>query len=160
MGTRSTTQIVEIQEDWDGNEVEVPIVTFYRQFDGYPTVHGNEILEFLKLVSLKHGGLVFPLPEDFDMGQRRANGAGCLAAQMIGWFKDRQTNYHYTKDGNFETPCKMGGIYITSHDDSQAFNYKIIIRGNEIEWLIINGVKIPYDEVLHFVSDDEWWETC
>ena len=61
MGTRSLTYVY----DEMGNK----ITNMYRQFDGYPTGHGQELAEFLNIVGDNH------------------NGAGCLAAQLVAHFK-------------------------------------------------------------------------
>ena len=44
MGTRSTTAI----RDENGKT----LVTIYRQYDGYPTGHGQELADFLKARTL------------------------------------------------------------------------------------------------------------
>lgn len=72
MGTRSLTFVTE-----DARE---PIMCMYRQMDGYPSGHGNELYEFLKTKKIVNG-----LGGDYaDV----ANGAGCLAAQLVAHFKD------------------------------------------------------------------------
>jgi hypothetical protein len=73
MGTRSLTYVYD-----DNND---PIICMYRQFDGYPTGHGSELAHFLlpfKIVNGISGGA--------EMG-KVANGMGCLAAQLVGYFK-------------------------------------------------------------------------
>jgi hypothetical protein len=52
----------------------------YRQYDGHPSSHGEELKEFLKGFSVVNG-----------YGAERtkvANGMGCLAAQIIKHFKE------------------------------------------------------------------------
>jgi len=71
MGTRSNTVI------YDENVNQ--IVNMARQHDGYLTGHGLELLKFLEPIEIVNG---------FTMGKTNlANGAGCLAAQMIAHFK-------------------------------------------------------------------------
>lgn len=80
MGTRSLTFV---------NDGEIRLVCFYRQFDGYPSGHGKDLAEFLKPFTIVNG---------FSSGMKEgthANGAGCLAAQLIKHFK-----------------TDIGGIYI------------------------------------------------
>jgi len=69
MGTRSLTYV------YNENDNERPVVCMYRQFDGYPSGHGAELAEFLTPMKTKEEG-------------RNANGMGCLAAQMIAYFKE------------------------------------------------------------------------
>lgn len=73
MGTRSLTTVYEE----DGK----PLVTLYRQMDGYPTGHGAELCEFLRGIIITNG------IGTEARTQRTANGAGCLAAQIIANLK-------------------------------------------------------------------------
>jgi hypothetical protein len=72
MGTRSLTYVYS-----DGE----PVVCMYRQYDGYPTGHGNEIAQFMASFDAIVNGI--------RVGETRkvANGMGCLAAQMVAHFK-------------------------------------------------------------------------
>ena len=72
MGTRSLTYVYE---------GETPIMCMYRQFDGYLEGHGQELANFLNELTVGNG--ISGKPELFNF----ANGMGCLAAQMIVWFK-------------------------------------------------------------------------
>jgi hypothetical protein len=72
MGTRSLTYVYE---------GETPIMCMYRQFDGYPEGHGQELANFLNELTIGNG--ISGKPDLFSF----ANGMGCLAAQMIVWFK-------------------------------------------------------------------------
>lgn len=72
MGTRSLTFV------YDSNDK--PLVCMYRQFDGYPSGYGKELAEFLKPLKMVNG-----LGVDV---RNVANGAGCLAAQMVAHFKN------------------------------------------------------------------------
>jgi hypothetical protein len=69
MGTRSLTYV------YDEDNNKQPFVCMYRQFDGYPKGHGAELAEFLTPIKTSEEG-------------RNANGMGCLAAQMIAYFKE------------------------------------------------------------------------
>lgn len=96
MGTRSLTFI------HDGDNAK-PFVCMYRQYDGYPSCHGKELAEFLKPIRMVNG-----LGSD---SKHVANGAGCLAAQMVAHFKDGP-----------------GGIYLyapTSKDCGQEYEYHV-----------------------------------
>jgi hypothetical protein len=94
MGTRSLTFV------YDG---EKPIVNMYRQFDGYPEGHGQELAEFLVSGEMVNG---YSTKET-----RQFNGMGCLAAQMIANFKN-----------------SVGGFYIhavTDTDCWQDYEYHV-----------------------------------
>ena len=96
MGTRSLTFV------YDGDE---PIVNMYRQFDGYPEGHGQELAEFLC-----SGKLVTGYSQSMT-DEIKFNGMSCLAAQMI-------TNFKKT----------VGGFYIhavTNNDFDQEYEYHV-----------------------------------
>lgn len=80
MGTRSITTVVD-----NGRK----LVTMYRQYDGYPSGHGKELFDFLAPMQVCNG-----IGTQQSTG-KWANGAGCLAAQMIAHFK-----------------TEIGGIYL------------------------------------------------
>ena len=73
MGTRSLTFVYEGKQ---------PIINMYRQFDGYPSGHGQELAEFLNSFDEVVNGI--PVGDN----RKLANGMGCLAAQMIANFKN------------------------------------------------------------------------
>jgi hypothetical protein len=76
MSTRSLTHIHEIVP---GKSPKTPLLTFYRQSDGYPSGHGAELAEFLDGFTIVNGlG---------GQSGKIANGVGCLAAQLIAHFK-------------------------------------------------------------------------
>lgn len=70
MGTRSLTYV------YDGDSI---VLCMYRQMDGYPSGHGQELYEFLKDGKLVNGlGIT---------SEKVFNGAGCMAAQLVAHFK-------------------------------------------------------------------------
>ena len=82
MGTRSLTVFKE-----HGKE----IVVLYRQYDGHPSSHGEELKQFLLGFSVVNG----------LTGERTkvANGMGCLAAQVVAHFKTEPGNFYlYSAD--------------------------------------------------------------
>lgn len=103
MGTRSITTIIDNQ--WDK---PVKICTMYRQYDGYPSGHGKELEEFLSGMRVCNG---------YGTEQSKgkwANGAGCLAAQMVAHFKDG-----------------IGGIYLTAPRtklDGEDYGYEVTVN--------------------------------
>ena len=116
MGTRSNTVI------YDG---DVQLLNMYRQHDGYLIGHGAELLAFLEPMTIVNG---------FTMGATNiANGAGCLAAQMVAHFKVRVGGIYieppmveglYENDYTYTIKVGMGGlimggvIEITVHEYS------------------------------------------
>ena len=86
MGTRSLTRVIPRQEGLSFNQGhengELAYVNMYRHFDGYPEGHGLDLAEFLKDMKIING-----ITDDAELGTH-ANGAGCLAAQMVKYFKE------------------------------------------------------------------------
>jgi hypothetical protein len=79
MGTRSLTIIRDAEFSKRGKPKA--LVTIYRQFDGYPSGLGAELQKFLTPFTVVNG-----YGSDAKFGQT-ANGAGCLAAQLIAHLK-------------------------------------------------------------------------
>jgi hypothetical protein len=73
MGTRALIRVYE---------GETEILCLYRQMDGYPAGLGKELKEFCDGIRLVNGISGSP-----EMGEV-ANGAGCLAAQLVVHLKD------------------------------------------------------------------------
>ena len=98
MGTRSLTYVYGD----DGH----PIVCMYRQFDGYPSGHGADLVEFLTGSKVVNG-----LSMDDLKSTKVFNGAGCLAAQLVAHFKQG-----------------AGGIYLynpNAKDCGQEYEYEL-----------------------------------
>ena len=97
MGTRSLTHVMDDRLH--------PLVTIYRQFDGYPSGHGADLAEFLVDRTIVNGiGTNTP--------EKASNGMGCLAASLVGWLKGDQ----------------IGGIYLEepgSSDHGEDYTYTI-----------------------------------
>jgi len=72
MGTRSLTHVAD--------EHGTVLCTMYRQFDGYPEGHGDELAQFLREFTVVNG-----INEEKG---KIANSMGCLAAQLVANFKD------------------------------------------------------------------------
>lgn len=103
MGTRSKTTIYD--------ELNRPLLSFYRQFDGYFEGHGQELQEFLKERKICNG---YSLND--SSATKVSNGMSCLAASLIAHFK-----------------TDIGGIYICNHASDQEYNYHIRFVGNDEE---------------------------
>jgi len=112
MGTRSLTRVIETYKDREGKTHKSKIVCMYRQYDGYPTGHGAELVEFLTGSKVVNG-----LGMDDVNSVKVFNGAGCLAAQMVAHFKkgagsfylynpnikDCGQEYEYELEASFDT---------------------------------------------------------
>jgi hypothetical protein len=107
MGTRSLTKVFSTYNDEKKNkQVTEQLVNMYRQYDGYPSGHGDELADFLNSGKVVNG-------IGGNETQRVFNGAGCLAAQMIAHFKDG-----------------AGGIYIepiSAKNCGQDYEYEIYV---------------------------------
>ena len=79
MGTRSLTFVYDEQ----GNK----IINLYRQYDGYPTGHGQELAKFLNSGRMVNG-------LDGLGKERQFNGSGCLAAQLVAHFKKESGGFY------------------------------------------------------------------
>ena len=85
MGTRSLTIF---NNEWDNEE----IVVLYRQYDGYPTGHGRDLLSFLNNMNMVNG---------ISNNEKRkiANGMGCLSAQVIAYLKEAPGDFYLHSAG-------------------------------------------------------------
>ena len=103
MGTRSITTIIDAQ--WGKPE---RLMTMYRQYDGYPSGHGKELFDFLSQFTIVNG-------LGFNETRKIANGAGCLAAQVVEHFKQASG---------------PGGIYMTKPRvtlDDEDYGYEVTV---------------------------------
>ncbi len=117
MGTRSLTRVIETWKNDDGKQLKQMLVTMYRQYDGYPEGHGQELANFLKAGKVVNG-------LGMDNPTKVFNGAGCLAAQMVSHFKGDSA----------------GGIYIypnNTKDAWQNYEYHVIVDFNTKEVTLI-----------------------
>ena len=106
MGTRSTTTV------WEG---ERPILTFYRQYDGYPDGHGEDLAKFLTGKTVVNG--IGGAPEHTIV-----NGAGDLAVRLLTAIK----NAHGGEDS-------AGGFYAIPHEHAgeEDYHYDVIVVGQQ-----------------------------
>jgi len=93
MGTRSLTTFIKTWKDEKTQkQKQVKIVTMYRQYDGYPEVHGKELAYFLSSGKMVNG---------ISMGDKGIvfNGMGCLAAQVVAHFKEGAGGFYLHRGG-------------------------------------------------------------
>ena len=85
MGTRSLTVF---NNEMDNSE----IVVLYRQYDGYPTGHGRDLLSFLNNMEIVNG--ISP-----NEKRKIANGMGCLSAQIVAYLKEAPGDFYLHSAG-------------------------------------------------------------
>jgi len=127
MGTRSTTTIYE---------GDTPLVTFYRQYDGYPSGHGAELAAYLDGAEIGNG-----IPGS-GYAPKFFNGAGDLAFRLIAHFKPHDV---------------PGSFYIvpTSHTDEE-YNYRVYVVVGEPVLIAMDSdvpVKVTPAEFLAALVD-------
>lgn len=125
MGTRSTMKFIR-----KGNNKLTPLVSIYRQYDGYIDGVGHELAKYLLSKKIVNG-----IPINDNSG-RIANGFGCLIAQYIRDFK--------TEPGN---------LYITDMDDKEEYNYEVIFDEDKYfdgEYNVDNLITIKVDSYPNF----------
>lgn len=96
MGTRSLTYIY--------NQAEMPLVCIYRQYDGYPAMHGAELAELL--TETKH------------------NGIECLSASVISKLKTGWGNV-YLYPPFAEQDAGQEWEYVIQDDLVSVYHYNI-----------------------------------
>ena len=104
MGTRSLTYVYDSYKDETGKLVHRPIINLYRQYDGYPTGHGNDLAIFLRQFTIVNG-------LGANENKMVANGMGCLAAQLVAHFKEGAGQFYL-----YPTDC---------YDCGQDYEYHI-----------------------------------
>lgn len=86
MGTRALTRIFD-----DNIPTSRPLLTLYRQMDGYPDGHGADLRHICRGVTIVNGMCSDdPIPS--------ANGMGCLAAQIVAALKTERGGHYVTHD--------------------------------------------------------------
>jgi hypothetical protein len=133
MGTRSLTYV------YDG---KTPIMCMYRQFDGYLSGHGQELANFLNELTIGNG--IPGKPELFTF----ANGMGCLAAQMIVWFKKTPGGFYiHPVDLNqdcwqdYEYHVYENKVVVVSHFFDDENPTEQIFNGSWNEFLLLTTEK-------------------
>jgi hypothetical protein len=125
MGTRSTIKFFP-------EFSETPILSIYNQYDGYMSGVGRNLAEWLKNKTMVNGFL----NENIDNGF--ANGMGCLAAQYVK-----------------EHKIKIGGLYLTTHDDTQDYDYEVRFINDAFQIKVDEEFIGTPDELLEFIAKME-----
>lgn len=115
MGTRSLTIIK--------NEQDKEICVMYRQYDGYPEGHGQELRDFVNQFTLVNG-------ISFEDNRVLANGMNCLAAQLIAHFKTSVGGFYLYPPGTRDCweeytyyVYPKGKRVLVSCDESDEYNW-------------------------------------
>jgi len=119
MGTRSTIKFY----DWDD---ETPVASVYQQWDGYISVVGHDLANFLKGKKIINGISRQKMQEGY------ANGMSCLAAQFIA-----------------EKKTEIGSLYMTTPHDMQEYNYEVRYVDDEFN-IKVNDFSGTPDELLKY----------
>ena len=127
MGTRSKTSFIEKRGD-----KLTHLVSVYQQYDGYISGVGHDIAKYILDKQICNG---ITLGRDTS---KLANGFTCLIAQIIRDFKE-----------------DVGGLYITTEDNIQEYNYEIIFDSD----LYFSDLNVEYETDKYFeVKVTDWNE--
>lgn len=144
MGTRSLTYVYENHKNEQGDKVEEPIICLYRQYDGYPTGHGAELADYLNGMYVVNG-----LGLD-QKDQKVANGMGCLAAQLVSFFKKDEAGQFYLHAPVLNADHWQEYEYHIQQDRILVYGYeKEIFAGTWTQYFawILEQVKLEAKEV-------------
>lgn len=139
MGTRHVTTIYDT--GFDKNNL---VANIYGQWDGYPSGHGAKLAEFLTSRQMTNG--LPGLSTQNDKEKIYANGAGCLAAQLIAHIKKEPGSIYLTY-GNEKTDHGQDYNYIVRANYT-GINVEIVCGGD----VIFNGVP---DEMVLFCNKED-----
>jgi len=125
MGTRSLVVFKDANREAATREFAV----LYRQFDGYPTGMGADILECFK------GKIVVNGYRD----DNQINGAGDMAVQLIAFLKQKESrNYDYKTGEYTSKPVNTpGGLYLHhpgDRDMCEEYVYTITCPRHPEDW--------------------------
>lgn len=144
MGTRSLTRVIETYKDDNGKQQKQMLVTMYRQYDGYPSGHGQELADFLKAGKVVNGLGV-------DRPAKVFNGAGCLAAQMVSHFKGDEAGGIYLYPNNTKDAWQNYEYHVLVDFDSKTVTL-ICYESGKRKKKLFEGSPDKFDE---FVKKEE-----
>jgi hypothetical protein len=134
------------------------IVVLYRQYDGYPTGHGRDLLSFLNNMEIVNG-------ISNNEERKIANGMGCLSAQVVAYLKEAPGDFYLHSAGtrdigeefiytlyykNDKLKIKVQDTYDKGHDlfDGNMTQYN--------EWLNTPGITGDKDtDALKLAQEGE-----
>lgn len=111
MGTRSLTYVLS---NWDQSK----IIKMYRQYDGYPSGHGQQLHDFLKGFVITNGIM---------LGDNRkiANGTAELAAMLVHHFKgDNESGNIYLQNPGNDDLMDAEYVYTVYNDEKQGLCFR------------------------------------
>lgn len=118
MGTRSLTLVM--------GEEGTEVVCMYRQYDGHVEGHGTDLIDFLQPRRLTNG-----YSSDERDDEDISNGMGCLAATLVGHFKDPGP----------------GNIYLHApgtRDVGEEYIYRVYEEDGEICLRVVTGCMTAF----------------
>jgi hypothetical protein len=113
MGTRSLT----VMKDDESREIAV----MYRQFDGYPDGHGQELVDFLN--------------------KAQHNGMDCLAAQIVAHFKTEHGCGGIYLHPAGTRDCGEEWIYTVYRDEEPNGGIRLKVQGGCVTFFGLPGTK-------------------
>lgn len=140
MGTRSLTII------YDKDKKE--LLCLYRQFDGYPDGHGQDLLDFTENAKLSNGLIL----EDKQQ-KRTFNGMSDFACRLVTYLKNNQERDNHSGEdlpGNFYIEGKYTG---NPKDYGAEFVYSIFPNKNNQTLKIF--CKPIYRDCQAFILDSK-----
>ena len=122
MGTNAAVQVVNCRG--------VKLVTFYVQYDGYPKSLGQMIFDYFKESKIING-----FNSKIHATPRYFNGAGCLAAWLVGSMKGNQ----------------IGNVYVVPDAILGGYDYFYRIQASDCQDILLTvhkGLKLLFDGEL------------
>jgi len=113
---------------------------------------GQELVDFLRGIEMVNGISMGGDPPKLQ----QANGAGCLAAQILTHFKTGVINHTYGEGGmKIREGDNIGGIYVVPLGQTEQYNYGVKVnKHNKISGIsIITGEKQD-GMVVHYSLDE------
>jgi hypothetical protein len=134
MGTRCLTHVMDLKGE--------PIITLYRQSDGYQGGHGSELKEFLEIQIMTNGLS--------NYNQNLANGMSCLAAKLVSHFKTKPGKFYLHKGGSSDLGEDYTyTVYPSNDQDDTTLSLKVESYSDEL----FNGLVSDYTATDNYADD-------
>lgn len=118
MGTRSTTKVF-----YEG----IFVFGLYRQYDGYLSGHGKDLVEFMDSHTIVDG---------ISAGMEKIiNGPHHFGIVLVEYMLEKTGRGRGSASGN---------IYTTGEHDEQDYNYRIDIMPHGVDLMFIQGYNMTY----------------